>query len=47
MKLALLVIPTVCYLLEAALMLKDDKAGALTFMAYGVANIGLLCKFVL
>ena len=45
--LSLLLIPMGCYLLESAFCLKrGDYAGAITFAAYGVANIGLIWKFL-
>jgi len=43
----LLVIPTICYLISGVLMLREgDYAGCLTFGAYGVANCGLIWKFL-
>lgn len=47
MTLWLLIVPTVCYMLSALIMFLDgDKAGALTFGAYGTANIGLIWRFL-
>ena len=47
MTLWLLIVPTLCYLLSGFLFsLKGDYAGAVTFGAYGVANLGLIWKFI-
>jgi hypothetical protein len=42
-----LIVPTACYFAEAVLFwFSGDKSGALTFGAYGLANVGLIWKFL-
>jgi hypothetical protein len=47
LKLILLIIPTLCYIGEGILMLYTrDYPGALTWICYGFANVGLTWKFL-
>lgn len=46
-KFYLLLIPTMCYIAEGAIcVFTGDLAGAVTWGCYGMANTGLVYKFI-